>query len=134
MEGRQPDPIPPAPGVLTALAAGEVSTSGITAYTPLDGMTLIPGPGDVVASFLTSVESDVAGVAFTFAVFLNGVKVAATETTVIVALANTPEPVVIHEAVTGVLAGDALDIRWKVDNGVANVKSVLSRVFVVVRG
>jgi hypothetical protein len=109
--------------VLTYSAATNTGTTTTTSTsdTLLDSMTLTPGAGDYMLQFGTSLSLSTTSSVYV-SVYVNGVKVAASERRLTVADLKVQDSVVplhIGYILTGVLAAQAIEIKWRVGSGTA---------------
>ena len=85
-------------------------------------MSITPGAGDYLVWFSGSVENSAAGVT-NASLYLNGGQVAHTERqiTTEASIPATSFPVALHARLTGVTAGQAIDVRWRTSAGTASM-------------
>jgi hypothetical protein len=85
-------------------------------------MSITPGAGDYLVWFSGSVENSAAGVT-NVSLYLNGGQIAHTERqiTTEASIPATSFPVALHARLTGVSAGQAIDVRWRTSAGTATM-------------
>lgn len=103
-------------------ATADDSTTSTTDVV-VSGMTMTPGAGDYVVWFSSSVENS-AGTDDQFvSLYLDGTQLAHTErqATVDSSIPGSPFPVATHAFLSGVTAGQAIDVRWRTTGGTATM-------------
>ena len=88
----------------------------------LDSMTYTPGAGDFRGSFGTSIKGSANGQTIYISIYVNGVQVASTERQFSLQdlkIVGTIIPIDINFIVTGVLAAQAIEVRWRTTSGTA---------------
>ena len=107
-----------------AIQAGATADTMTTSGTDVvvSGMTLTPGPGDYLVWFSGSVESTAASTQHV-SLYLDGARVGHTEREITTdsSVPNTSFLVALHARLTGVTAGQTIDIRWRTDAGTATM-------------
>ena len=103
-------------------ATGDVSTTSGSDVV-VSGMTLTPGAGDYLVWFSGSVEASGGNTTQNVSIYVNGVKAAHTEREVFTegSIPDTSFPVATQLYVTGVGAGDTIDVRWRTSGGTATM-------------
>jgi hypothetical protein len=110
----------------TQAAAIADTTTASTSDVPLDSMTITPGAGDYRVWFSGSAENTAASSAFV-SLYVNGVQVAHSERQIdwegslVDTATDTAFPVATHAYVTGVGAGQAIEVRWRRTAGTATM-------------
>jgi hypothetical protein len=109
--------IPGGPTVLQVTATAPITTTSATDVV-VSGMVLTPGPGDYVVMFNSSWENNGAEDMFA-SIYVNGVQVAHSQriTRMESSTPDTEMAVVTHAFVTGVLAAQDIDIRFRTTGG-----------------
>ena len=81
----------------------------------VSGMTITPGAGDYHVWFSGSVEGTATNSTQFVSLYVNGAQLPHTEREVLTegSILNTSFPVATHALVTGVLAGQAIEVRWR---------------------
>jgi len=89
----------------------------------VSGMTITPGAGDYHVWFSSSVEGNTGGTRQFVSLYLNGVQIPHTEREIFTegSIPNTSFPVALHARLTGVLAGQAIEARWRTTAGTATM-------------
>jgi hypothetical protein len=106
-----------------ATATGDTTTTSDT-DTPLNSMSIIPGAGDYLVWFSGSMESGDPGNSWQYiSVYMNGVQEAHTERRMYTeySIRNTSFPVGTHAKITGVGAGEAIEVQWRTSAGTATM-------------
>jgi hypothetical protein len=116
------------PTVLSATATTDATTTSLTDVL-LTGMTVTPGAGDYIVIFTGSYENTNSNKQGPISIYVNGTQVAAS---IIQTLApgNQAQPTATQAYVTGVAAGQAIEVRWKV---LANTGTFHQRTLIVHR-
>ena len=114
-------PITPADSIQASATAD--TTTGSASDVVANSMTLTPGAGDYHVWFSSSVESDGSNDSQFVSIYVNGVQLAHTEREIYTeeSIPDTSFPVATHARVTGVLAGQAIDVRWRTTGGTATM-------------
>ena len=95
------------------------TTTTLLTFTVVDSMALTPGAGDFMVFFQSSMGNiplDPNNTPIYVAIFVNGLKIPASEVIVNVDHQFDISPVSCIAYVTGVLAGQMIDVRWKLSN------------------
>ena len=102
-------------------ATADTTTSN-TSDVLVDSMTITPGAGDYHIWFSGSVESSATSYQYV-SLYVNGVQLAHTEREIYTegSITNTSFPVATHARVTGVGAGQAIEVRWRTTTGTATM-------------
>lgn len=118
--------------VTTTFFASVTATTTTTSPTLvlLDSMTLTPGLGDYVVLFSSSFENTGAPQSTSFQVFVNGVAQANTLKILDQATADETLNISINTRVTGVLASQAIEIRWAASGGTS---TAFARTFTLIK-
>ncbi|MCH7846416.1 MAG: right-handed parallel beta-helix repeat-containing protein, partial [Acidobacteria bacterium] len=108
--------------VLQASATGDTTTTSATDVA-VAGMTLTPGAGDYLVWFSGSVEGTVDDSTQNVSIYVNGVQAAHTERQIFTeqSINFTSFPVASHVLVTGLGAGETIDVRWRTTAGTATM-------------
>jgi len=103
-------------GDTTQVSATADTTTTSTSDVLVDSMTITPGAGDYHIWFSGSVECS-AGYQY-ISLYVNGVQEAHTEREIRTegSIPNTPFSVATHARVTGVTAGQAIEVQWPYNN------------------
>ncbi len=104
-----------------ATATATTTTTSVTDV-QIGSMTLTPGAGNYMVYFGGSVENPSASDTF-FSVYVNGAQVAHSERDLFeeTSFTNTFYPVSLHSYVSGVGAGQVIEIKWRVSAGTASI-------------
>jgi len=107
---------------LQANATGDITTTSGSDVVA-SGMTLTPGAGDYLVWFSGSIEASGGNTTQNVSIYVNGVKAAHTEREIFTeeSIPNSSFPVATHLYVTGVGAGDTIDVRWRTSSGTATM-------------
>lgn len=97
----------------------------------LTGMLLIPGAGDYILIFNTTCSSGTNQSQNIFSVYVNGARVALSNKAVTMSPVNSRQDVSIVLKITGVLALQTVDIRWKVN--VASTGTAYERTLTLIK-
>ncbi|MDO9185141.1 MAG: hypothetical protein Q7W13_03945 [Bacteroidia bacterium] len=103
----------------TQAKAVTTTTTSLITFTVVDSMALTPGAGDFMVFFQSSMGNiplDPNNTPIYVAIFVNGLKIPASEVIVNVDHQFDISPVSCIAYVTGVLAGQMIDVRWKLSN------------------
>ena len=107
----------------TQVTATADATTTSTTDVALAGMSITPGAGDYLIWFSGSMEGTLANSTQYASVYVNGAQLSHSERRVFTegSIPNTSFPVANHAYVTGVGAGQAIDIRWRTTGGTATM-------------
>ncbi|OGO71295.1 MAG: hypothetical protein A2Z37_15345 [Chloroflexi bacterium RBG_19FT_COMBO_62_14] len=107
----------------TQVTATTDATTTSTTFVALAGMSITPGAGDYLIWFSGSMEGSLATSTQYASIYVNGVQLSHSERRVFTegSIPNTSFPVANHAYVTGVGAGQAIDIRWRTTGGTATM-------------
>jgi hypothetical protein len=102
-------------------ATADTTTTSITDVA-LSGMSITPGAGDYLIWFSGSMEGSATSTQYA-SIYVNGAQLSHSERRVFTeaSIPNTSFPVATHAYVTGVGAGQAIDIRWRTTAGTATM-------------
>ena len=103
------------PTIQQAIFTTAITTTSTT-YVVATGLTITPGAGDYLVFFSSTSNNTSNGNVNNFSIFSNGVRVAASEVRHIVT-AGRVVPVHTNAYITGLGAGQAIDVRWNVSAG-----------------
>jgi hypothetical protein len=107
-----------------AIATTDTTTTSST-YTALDSMSITPGAGDYIVWFSGSVGNNVStNQTMHVSLFVNGSQVTHTEREILHEESlggGSSFPVASHAYISGVGAGEAIDVRWKTTGGTATM-------------
>jgi hypothetical protein len=123
--------------IAQASATADTTTTSLTDV-PVDSMTITPGAGDFLVWFSGSVENTrpVSGTNYYpfVSIYVGGVQVQHTERMITSeeSIYNSSFPVATHARITGVTAGQAIDIRWRTTGGTATMHERTLVVFPIV--
>ena len=117
--------VPGAPLVIAVSAVNAPTTTSTTDVAPGavggTGLTLTPGAGNyVVHASIATLQSSSANTN-TFSIYVNGVLVAKTSRGIRASANSGLMSVEVSAYITGVLAGQAVDVRWKVSAGLGTL-------------
>jgi len=116
------------PSINQVSATNDITTTS-TSDVVVTGMTVTPGAGDYLVFFTGSLENTNANKQGTVSIYSNGVQIAASEIQSQMP-ANRPVPISTNAYITGLGAGQAIDIRWNV---VGNTGTFHQRTLIVQR-
>ncbi len=107
----------------TQVTATADDTTGSASDVAVAGMTMTPGAGDYHVFFSGSVEGDTGGTTQFVSLYLNGVQVPHTERQIFTegSIPATSFPVASHARLTGVAAGQDIDVRFRTTGGTATI-------------
>jgi hypothetical protein len=80
-------------------------------------MTITPGAGDYIVLYSGIWSGSSASLVATFSIYVNAVQVASTERSIRVTAGGASMTSPLSFYVTGVTAGQVVDIRWRVSTG-----------------
>jgi hypothetical protein len=112
--------------VAQAISAINVTTES-TSYVVATGMTITPGAGDYLVFFTSSIASSSNKKTVFVSLFKNGIQIPASEIKFLTAASDAIAPVVTSAYVPGILAGETIDVRWKVS---ANTGTMYQRTLI----
>ena len=103
------------PANSTEVSGTPDDTTGSASDVLVSGMSITPGAGDYHVWFSSSVEGSTAPSTQNVSLYVNGVQIPHTERQIFTetSIPDTSFPVALHARVTGVLAGQAIDVRWR---------------------
>jgi hypothetical protein len=98
------------------------TTTTSTTDTAVSGMSITPGAGDYLVWFSGSVENSVTGYQYV-SLYLNGSQIAHTEREIRTesSIPPTSFPVATHARLTGVTAGQTIEVQWRTTAGTATM-------------
>jgi hypothetical protein len=103
------------------------STTDVVLGTPL---TITPGAGDYLVFFTGVVSNSNAGKGVIMSIYVNGSKLPATEIQATSGAANDKNTIASNAYITGLGAGQAIEMRWKAES---NTASITNRTLIVQR-
>jgi hypothetical protein len=106
----------PVAAVTSVSATGNVTTTSTTDVL-LTGMTITPGAGNYLVMFSCQQQNNVAASSNIFSIYVNGVQVAASSRQDRITTATINQAVALQTYVVGVLAGQVIEVRWRVPGG-----------------
>jgi hypothetical protein len=123
----------PAGGVNPFIASAQATstiTIALSGDALMPGMTLTPGAGNFMAWFSVQTQNSNAAGVNTFTIYVNGVAVAVSSRSVRLpgGASNVEASIVVY--LSGVLAGQAIEVRWNATGGTA---TATNRCFNVMR-
>ena len=103
-------------------ATGSTTTTGVGAYEALAGMSITPGAGDYLVWFSGTLWNSVAGTQHV-SLFVDGSQVTHTEREITTegSIPNSRFVTATHAYIPGVTAGQAINVQWQTDTGVATM-------------
>jgi hypothetical protein len=109
-------------GDTTQVSATADTTTTSTSDVLIDSMTITPGAGDYHIWFSGSVECNATSYQYV-SLYVNGVQEAHTERQIRTegSIPDNPFVVATHARVTGVTAGQAIEVRWRTTAGTATI-------------
>jgi hypothetical protein len=113
----------------TQVSATANTTTASTTYALVDSMTITPGAGDYLVWFSGTLSNSVAGTQHV-SLFLDGSQITHSEREITTegSIPTTPFVVATHAYISGVTAGQAINVQWKTSAGTA---TMLERTLVV---
>jgi len=107
----------------TQVTATADDTTTSASDVALSGMSITPGAGDYLIWFSGSMEGTTGTTTQYASIYVNGAQLAHTERRVFTeaSIPNTSFPVATHAYVTGVGAGQAIEVRWRTTGGTATM-------------
>ena len=89
----------------------------------VSGMTLTPGAGDYLIWFSGSLQNTTTNFHQRVSLYVNGAQVAHTQREIFTegSIPNTSFPIATHAYVTGLGAGQTIDVRWRTEGGTATM-------------
>lgn len=114
------------PTIIQATATTDVTTTSLTDVV-VTGMTITPGAGDYLVFFTGSVENTNSNKQGPISIYSNGVQIAASVIQILSA-GNLANSVSTNAYITGLAAGQTIDVRWKV---LANTGTFHQRTLIV---
>jgi len=134
-------------GIVITNAAGAITIANAPAITQLTGIDLIttssttdvalstalsitPGVGDYLVFFTGTVSNSNSGRAVILSIYSNGIRIPVTEITAIPGANNEKVSVATNAYITGLVAGQAIEMRWRAG---ANTASITNRTLIVQR-
>jgi len=118
------------PSVLDAKTSGSTTTTSATDVL-LPVMSLTPGAGNYVLWFVCSAFDSNSSAVISFSVYVNGAQVAGTLQSIRVPAVNGSVIASVMTYLTGVLAGQAVEIRW--NNGSTGTATATNREMVLMK-
>lgn len=112
----------PGSQVISAQASGDVTTQNIE-YEIAPAMTATPGAGNYIVLFSSTIGNSNNNKTTTVALFKNGVEIPSSEFQFLNKSANDRSPVNLIAHITGVQAGETIDVRWKVSGNIGTMRS-----------
>lgn len=99
------------------------TTTGSGTDVVVSSMTLTPGAGDYIAWFSSSWENSATSDTIFVSIYVNGSQIATTERRYYIdgSIPDTAIPVATHDMITGLGAGEDIDIRWRTTGGTATM-------------
>ena len=106
-----------APGQFQQVTATDAPTTTSTTDVVVANMTLTPGAGNYLVLFTVTWQGSSASLTVTFSIYVNGVQVAGSERGIRVTAGGAAMTGPISLVISGVLAAQVVDIRWRVSTG-----------------
>jgi hypothetical protein len=118
----------------TQVSATADDTTSSTTYTQVDSMTITPGAGDYIVWFSGTLECDTAPTFQYVSLFLDDSQIAHTERQIETegSIPDTDFTAVTHAYISGVTAGQAINVRWYTSDG-ASVATMHKRTLTVTK-
>jgi hypothetical protein len=106
------------PGLtITELSATDAPTTTSTTDVVVANLTTTPGAGNYLLTANINWSGSSASLVATFSIYVNGVQVTGSERNIRVTAGGAGMAGVLYEYVTGVNAGEIVEIRWRVSTG-----------------
>lgn len=106
---------------VTVASSTVVATTGSTSYVVATGMTITPGAGDYLVFFTSSIANSNNGRTVFVSLFRNGTHIPSSEVRFVTASPNAASPVATSAYIAGMLAGEVIDVRWKVSGSTGTI-------------
>ncbi|MCE9538004.1 MAG: hypothetical protein K8R85_02140, partial [Bacteroidetes bacterium] len=97
----------------TKVSSTSSTTTTSSSYTQINSMSITPGAGNYMVFFQSSVKNSSDDRTANFSIYVNGAQIAESEITIFAPHRESIIPISCIAYVTGVLAGEAIEVRWK---------------------
>ncbi len=118
------------PAITMATGTSTLTTTSTTDVALSTPLTITPGAGDYLVFFTGVVSNSLGGRGVIMSIFVNGTKVAVSEILGSSGVANDKVSLATNTYVTGIGAGQAIEMRWRAES---NTASITNRTLIVQR-